>query len=452
MEKVLKDRKDLMGSIGSRPGSMKTFFVVWSGQLVSLMGSSMTGFALGVWIFQQTGSATSFALTLLFNMLPKAVVAPVAGILADAHDRRWIMIVADTMAGMATLAVASLLVADRLSVWHIYALTALNASASALQAVAFSAAVTQLVPKREFGRANGLLQLGEGAGQVVAPLLAGVLMGKSGVLGVVLVDMATFVFAVGTLLSVRVPGIPMDPKVEAENEGTWLKRFQRAVMFLRTRPGLLGLMLVFALVNFFVGVAEAVLTPMVLSTTGPESLGIILTAGGIGMLAGSLVASVFRGGRRKVYAVFGAYALLGASVSLAGISASVGVVGVAVFSAFFFLPTVMSASQAILQRKVAPEIQGRVFGLRIFLNTLSFAAAYLLGGVTADSVFEPWMRQGGALAGTLGPLIGTGPGRGMGLMFVLMGILAVLSALSTFAQPRIRRVEIELPDMVGGNG
>jgi MFS family permease len=124
----------------------------------------------------------------------------------------------------------------------------------------------------------------------------------------------------------------------------------------------------------------------------------------------------------------------------------VALVSIAVFLAFLALPTVMGASQAILQAKVAPDIQGRVFGLRITLNTLSFALAYLLGGVLADKLFEPMMAENGLLAGSVGGLIGVGPGRGMGLMFVLMGILAVISALSAFAHPRIRRVEIELPD------
>jgi uncharacterized membrane protein (DUF485 family) len=216
-----------------------------------------------------------------------------------------------------------------------------------------------------------------------------------------------------------------------------MAQIRQAVRYLLDRPGLFGLTLVLALANFFVGVAEAVLTPMVLSFTSPNKLGLVLTIGGIG-----------GGGKRKVYAAFGAYALLGASVIVAGVQPSITLVSIALFLVFFFLPTVMSASQAIMQAKVAPEIQGRVFGLRMFVNTLAFAVAYLLGGPLADNIFEPWMVEGGALAGILGPVIGIGPGRGMGLMFISMGLLSVITALSAFAYPRIRRVEVELPDMV----
>lgn len=428
--------------------SLKVFLVVWIGQVVSILGSGMTGFALGVWIFQQTGSATSFALTLLFNMLPKALVAPLAGVVADRYDRRKIMMLTDLIAGLATMSVAGLFLAGQLTLWHIYLLVAVNASASALQGPAFGAAVTQLVPKNQYGRANGLLQLGEGLGQIMAPVLAGILIAIYGLASVVLFDMLTFLFAVTTLQLIRFPPVPGSEQVDNESPASWTSQLGQAAHYLRVRPGLLGLLLVFSLVNFFVGGAEAVLTPMVLSFTTPEKLGLIMTTGGVGMLLGSMLVSVLGNTPHKVYAVFGAYALLGGAVVLAGLQPSVTLVAVAVFLAFFFLPTVMGSSQAILQAKVAPKIQGRVFGLRIFLNTISFAVAYLVGGTLADRFFEPWMGEGGWLANTFGPLIGAGPGRGMGLMFVMMGILAILTALVAFAFPRIRRVESELPDAI----
>jgi DHA3 family macrolide efflux protein-like MFS transporter len=261
-------------------------------------------------------------------------------------------------------------------------------------------------------------------------------------------DLLTFMFAVATLLLVRFPNISQTRGDRLVNASTWRSQVGQALDYLWARPGLLGLMLVFALVNFFVGVAEAVLTPMVLSFTTPETLGVVMTFGGLGMLVGSLLLTVFGGGQRKVNAVFGAYAVLGLAVCSAGLRPSALLVGAAVFLAFLCLPTVMGASQAILQAKVASKIQGRVFGLRIFLNTLTFTFAYLIGGFLADSFFEPLMAENSPLAYSVGRLIGVGPGRGMGLMFILMGILAVLSAFSAFAYPRIRRVEIELPDAV----
>jgi MFS family permease len=428
--------------------SMQVFMMVWIGQVVSILGSSMTGFALGVWIFQQTGSATSFALTLLFNMLPKALVSPLAGILADRYNRRQIMMATDFMAGMATLFTAGLFLSGNLSIWHIYLLTAINASASAIQAPAFGAAVAQLVPKAQFGRANGMIQLGEGIGLVLAPLLAGLLIGIFGLAGVLLFDMVTFIFAVSILIFVRFPELNQTSQEMLEKGKSWKSQLVQAVNYLRIRPGLLGLVLVFTLANFFLGAAEAVLTPMVLSFTTAENLGLVMTIAGLGMLIGSLLVTAFGNIERKAYAVFGAYALLGLAVVVAGLRPSVVLISSALFFAFFALPTVMSFSQAIMQSKVEPNIQGRVIGLRMFMNTLAFAAAYLLGGTLADGLFEPLMAENGLLAAVIGAIIGAGPGRGMGLMFVLMGLLAVLTALSGFSHPRIRNVERELPDMV----
>ena len=429
---------------------MRVFLVVWFGQVVSILGSSMTGFALGVWIFQQTGSATSFALTLLFNMLPKALVSPVAGILADHYDRRKIMIMTDLTAGIATFVTAFLFLTGNLSIWHIYLLTAINASASAIQAPAFGAAVTQLVPKNQFGRANGLIQLGEGIGLVLAPLLAGVFIGLFGLASVLLFDMATFVIAVSILILVRFPGLIQTKEAELAVESTWKNQLRQAVKYLWIRPGLLGLMLVFTLANFFLGAAEAVLTPMVLSFTSADKLGLIMTIAGLGMLIGSLLVTAFGNIQWKAYAVFGAYTLLGTAVVVAGLLPSIVLISSALFLAFFALPAVMSFSQAIMQSKVDPKIQGRVIGLRMFMNTLAFAAAYLLGGTLADRLFEPLMAETGFLAASVGSIIGTGPGRGMGLMFTIMGILAILTALGGFAHPRLRNVERELPDMVEG--
>lgn len=433
----------------SKTAVFRTFLIVWFGQVVSLLGSSMTGFALGVWVYQQTGSATGFALTLLFNMLPKAIFAPLAGVIADRFDRRKIMMMTDLGAGLTTVFTAVLLLSGNLAIWHIYLFTALNASFSAVQGPAFAAAITQLVHKEQFGRANGLMQLGQGIGQILAPALAGLLIASAGLWTVLIVDMATFFVAVSTLFSVRFPDYrPAADETTVPQKESWRQQIVQGWCYLWTRPGLLGLVLVFAAVNFFVGIAEAVLTPMILSFTSPEKLGMIMTIGGVGLLLGSILMSVWGGGKRKVITIFGAYAIVALGVFLAGLSPVVWLLATAVFLAFFFLPLVMGASQALMQAKVAPEVQGRVFSLNGMLNTLSFALAYLIGGPLADRIFEPLMVANGPLSGSIGTIIGVGPGRGMGLMFVVMGILAMITAASAFAYPRIRHLETELPDMV----
>ena len=203
------------------------------------------------------------------------------------------MIATDFVAGTATLLTAGLFLTGSLSIWHIYLLTAINASASALQAPAFGAAVTQLVPKSQFGRANGLIHLGEGIGLVIAPLLAGLFIGLFGLASVLLFDMVTFIIAVSILFFVRFPDIVEPEEHILEKQNNWKNQLGQAVNYLWTRPGLFGLILVFTLANFFLGAAEAVLTPMVLSFTSADKLGLIMTMGGLGMLIGSLLVTAF---------------------------------------------------------------------------------------------------------------------------------------------------------------
>jgi MFS family permease len=357
------------------------------------------------------------------------------------------MILSDTGAAASTLALANLLLAGRLEVWQIYAATFANAAFSTLQTPAFAAALTQLVPKAQFGRVNGLMQLGDGVGQLVAPMLAGAVFGLAGLQAVLLLDLATFLFAVATLTVTRFPALEFRRET-TDRRRSFSTDLREGWQYIASRPGLVALMVVFALANYLVGNAEAVLTPMILSFAPPETLGMMLTLGGLGMLFGSVVLSAWGGGRRRVYAVLGFYALLGSSVVAAGVSPSVPLVTAALFVAFFCVPIVIGANHAILQTKVAPQIQGRVFALRTMLNTGAFALAYVTGGPLADGLFEPWMAQGGALTGIVGRVIGVGPGRGIGLMFIIMGALAILTALGGLFYPPLRRVEQELPDAV----
>ena len=257
---------------------------------MSLVGSSLTGFALGVWVYQRSGSVTQFALISLFTALPGIVFSPVAGALVDRWDRRRAMMLSDAGAGACTLAVAVLLLAGRLEVWHIYIAMALSSTFSAFQWPAYSAATTLLVPKEQFGRASGMVQLGEAVAQIASPVLAGVLMGFIGIHGVILIDVATFLFALVTLLAVRVPR----PETTAEGKaakGSLLHEAAFGWTYIRARPGLLGLLLFFAATNFATGIVGVLFTPLVLSFTTVDVLGLLMSIGGLGILAGSLTMS-----------------------------------------------------------------------------------------------------------------------------------------------------------------
>lgn len=426
---------------------MRVFILMWFGQLVSLIGSGLTGFALGVWVYQRTNSVTQFALISLSTALPFIVISPVAGALVDRWNRRWVMIFSDSGAGLSSLTIALLLATSKLETWHIYLVTAVSSTFSAFQWPAYTAATTLLVPKQHLGRASGMTQLGESIAQLISPVLGGVLLVTIQLQGIILLDFATFLFALVTLLSIRFPEIKTIPARETGKDSLQISAAY-GWTYITARPGLLGLLIFFAASNFLVGVVSVLITPLVLSFTSAAVLGTILSCGGIGMLVGSLVISTCGVPQRLIYGVLGFELLGGLCILVAGLHTSVPLFAVSAFLFFFGLPITNACSQVIWQKKVAPDVQGRVFGIRRMITESSLPLAYLIAGPLVDQVFEPLMAPNGPLAGSIGQLIGVGPGRGIGLLFIVMGTLTMLATVVAYQYPRLRLVEIELPDAI----
>ncbi len=427
--------------------SMRTFLVIWTGQFVSLIGSGLTSFALGVWVFMETESVTPLALVALFATVPHLVLAPFAGALVDRWDRRKTMIFSDSGAAVSTAAVAVLLYTGNLEVWHIYVVAGVSASFSTFQWPAYSAATTLLVPKRHLARAAGMVQTAQSASQIMAPMMAGLLIVTIEIWGIFLLDFATFLIAVGTLLVIRVPQ-PERTAEGQEGKGSFLQEVAYGWSYIRNRPGLLALLVFFAGINFSFSSLGVLFVPMVLSFASPAILGTLQSAGGVGMLLGGLVLSVWGGPAKRVYGVLGFGALAGATTIFLGVKPDVFLIAAASVTTFFAIPIVNGCSQAIWQVKTAPDVQGRVFSVRRAVAWSTTPVSYLLVGPLADKVFEPAMAADGLLAAHLGRIIGVGPGRGIGLMLIVVGVLMAVVAGICFLYPRLRHVEEELPDMV----
>jgi MFS family permease len=426
------------------PG-FRTFLLIWFGQLISLTGTGLTGFALGVWVYQRTGSVTQFALIALATTLPGILFSPIAGALVDRWDRRWAMFLSDAGASVCTLSMCLLLFAGRLQVWEIYIAMSISSTITAFQWPAYSAATTLLVPKEHLGRASGMVQIADAVAQIGSPTIAGVMMGVFPIYTILLLDFSTYIFALFTLLITRFP----KPEVTVESttrQGSLLREATFGWTYIVARPGLLGLLLYFAANNFTTGFAQVLFTPLVLSFSTPAILGLIMSAGGIGFLGGSLVMSIWGGPKQRILGILGFNLLQGVTLLAAGIPPRVVIYAVAVF--FFFLgqPLINGCSQAIWQVKTAPDVQGRVFAMRRMIAWSSMPFSYLLAGPLADHVFEPLLIQGGPLANSVGRIIGVGPGRGIGLFFIIMGILVLATTVGFYLFPPLRRVEVELPD------
>jgi MFS family permease len=430
---------------------MNRFLIIWAGQLISLIGSGLTSFALGVWILEQSGRATPFSLVVLLATLPRILLAPLAGSLADRWNRRRIMILADSGDALVTLATALLLLSGRLAVWHVALLAPLSAAFAAFQSPAYAASVVMLVPKEHLPRANGLMQMGRAIEILLAPTLAGVLFGWVGMEGVVLIDFASYVFAIGALLVVRIPQPQASTMAPREGRGVLLRDLAFGWGYLRERAGLLGLLLYFALANFALNLSVVLMGPLVLSFGTADTFGVLRTVCGVGMLVGSIALSVWGGPRHRVSGAIGSVGLGALGLMLAGIRPVGGVVGAGLFLLLFCIPIAAGLSRVVFQSKIEPAAQGRVMAVSEILSHSMMPLAYLISGPLADYVCEPWMREGGLLATTIiGEMIGVGAGRGIGLMFVISGLVLLLASGVTLANPRVRRIEVEITDAVVG--
>lgn len=426
--------------------SLRVFILIWLGELVSIIGSGLSGFALGVWVYQRTGSVTQFALISLCTTLPVIVISPIAGALVDRWNQRWTMIVGNLGAGLSTLALALMFFAGQLKVWHIYLATAAISTCSAFNSPAYGAATTLLLPKQHLGRASGLLYLGPSIAQLISPVLAGVLVVTIQIKGVILIDFATFLFALVTLLFVRFPKAKTKAAAEAK-KGSLLHEVTYGWTYITSRPGLLMLVIFLAASNFLLGIVEVLAAPLVLSFASAAVLGTVLSIGGSGMVVGSLVMITWGGPQRLINSVFGFMLLSGLCILVAGLRPDAPLFALAAFLFFFGMPLISGSSQVIFQRKVVPDVQGRVFALTGMIAGSSIPLAYLVAGPLADHLFEPLLAPGGPLTGSIGKLIGVGKGRGIGLMFIVIGALTILATVVAYQYPRLRLLESELPDV-----
>jgi MFS family permease len=426
---------------------MKTFVIVWIGQIISLLGSAMTGFAVTIWVYEGTEKATALALTGFFWITPLLLLSPVAGAIVDRSNRKLMMMLSDLAAGAATIAVLILHATGHLQVWHLFVTNAISGAFQAFQWPAYSAAISVMLPKEQYARANGMMELAGSGSNIFAPMLAGALLGPLGLDGILLIDIVTFVFAVGTLLFVHIPQ-PQTTAAGREGQGSlWTESFY-GLRYIVDRPSLLGLQLVFLLGNFVAGLAFTVFAALILARTGNDELvfGSVQSAGAIGGVAGGLAMTAWGGPKHRVHGVLGGWAFSGLTLVLLGLGRSLPVWAVASFLGQFLVPILNGSNQAIWQAKVAPDVQGRVFSMRRLIAWFVSPLSALLAGPLADLLLEPAMREGGALADVWGGLVGTGPGAGMALIFVLGGGLSALVGLSAYTVRVIRDAEALLPD------
>jgi len=433
---------------------MRTFIILWLGQLASSIGSSMTYFALTLWIWQQTQSATAIALILVFYQLPQVAISVLSGILVDRVSRKYLLIVSDTASACCTFSVGILAATQVLQTWHIYFIAAIIGCFGNIQALTYSTMIPLLVSKQHHTRASSMGAMVGYAAGILSPAFAGVLYPKIGLLGITAIDMGTFAIAIFTLLIVPIPQtlrVEIDKSPEVKTEVKTGKRiWQEATFGLRyiaSQRSLFAMVIAMSSFAFLNQISETLYQPMILARTDDNSqiLGTVVAASGVGGVVGGIFLSIWGGFHRRIFGML--FGFIGAGLSNLGLGIGLPVIwAIARFAASLHSPLIFSSYMAVWYAKVAPDLQGRVFAADYLIGLVIESTASLTAGLLADQVFEPAMRSGGWFFSLLTPLIGAGAGSGIALLYILNSCCMVVVGIGSFKVRRLRDAEALMPD------
>ena len=366
---------------------MRGFSLIWLGQIVSLVGSAMTWFAFTIWAWEKTGKASALATISFFAFLPGVLLTPVAGAFVDRWDRKLVMLLSDFATALGTLTIFLIYVFGSLQIWHIYAVGILAGFFTAFQYPAYAAAVTTMLSKEDYARAEGMLGAGRALSGILAPLFAAALLGFIGLSGIMLIDLATFLFAFGTLVLIHVPQ-PKQTEVGLKSKSTLWQEIQFGFRYITERQSLRSLTILFMLAGVFLAIGATLMAPLVLSLThnNESALAAVQATGAVGGVVGGVLLGLWGGTKRRIHNVLigGAGACL-LGILWLGVSSTFLFWCIGSFLFAFFEPFVEGGNLAIWQTKVEADVQGRVFSARHLLVQIPYLLGILLAGYLAEA-------------------------------------------------------------------
>lgn len=383
---------------------MRKFTILWLGQIISLIGSAMTWFAFTIWAWEQTGKASALATISFFAFLPTVLLTPIAGVFVDRWNRKLVMLLSDLATALGTLAIFLIYSFGNLQIWHIYLVSILAGFFTAFQYPAYSAAVTTMLSKEDYARAEGMLGSARALSGILAPIFAAALLVPLGLRGIMLIDLATFLFAFGTLLFIHIPQ-PEQTETGKQSKGTLWQEIQFGFRYIREKKSLRALTILFMVAGIFLAIGATLMAPLVLSRTGnsESALATVQSTGAIGGVVGGVILSLWGGTKRRIHTVLigGAGACL-LGILWIGLGNAVIVWAMGSFFFAFFEPFVEGGNIAIWQVQVPADVQGRVFSARHLLVQVPYLFGILISGYLAEASAIPLVL---ILAGAVGALV-----------------------------------------------
>jgi len=414
------------------------FLIVWTGEWISSIGSGLTAFVLGVYVYQMTQTAASVAGITLCAFLPSILLSPIGGVLADRYDRRLMMILGDVCSAIGLLFILIIMLIGEPSLWQIYVGVTFSSIFVSLLEPAYKATITDLLSEEQYAKASGLVQLASASKYLLSPVLAGILLSIMNIKLILLIDISTFLVTVLAVFAVK---RNMKAASKSKTKQHFVKELKEGWNVLVSSKGVLQLTLILTIVTFYIGFLQTLFTPMLLPLTDSKTLGTVMSVSAVGMLIGSLIIGIFSLNSKYVHVLAIALGFAGLFFSLVGLTTNLFFIAAAGFLFFSTLPFINTSADVMIRRQINNEVQGRAWGIISILSQFGYVAAYVLSGVLADHVFNPLLREGGSLASTVGKVMGVGEGRGIGLLFIVCGFLIVVLALFIPTMKTIRKLE-----------
>ncbi len=407
---------------------LKNFLILWSTQSVSQLGSSITAFALTLWLYEKTGSSLSTAALTICSYAPYVLMSIFAGALTDRFDKKKTMLVCDVLAVFCTIVVFGLHSTNRLLVWHLYVLNAISGLMNTVQQPASEVAMTIIIPEKYYQQTSGLRSLSRSLISILNPLIATALYSFVGLNGAIAVDIGSFVVAFAALqFFIEIP------KRQGERKESVLVLAKEGIGFLKDNPMIMTLILFMAGVNLVASAFDATLPGYVLPNPkgGQAVLGIVTSCSGVAMIIGSLIVSVLPKPKDRVKVVYLTMLFsLGTENFLLAFAREPFIWCVGQIIGWILVP-VMSANLDVILRSTIPvELQGRVYACRNTLQFFTIPIGLFLGGFMVDNVCEPLMFALGD-SSILKTLFGTGKGSGAAFMLFILGVSGSIFCIIT---------------------
>lgn len=409
--------------------NLKSYLALWGTQSLSTLGSGMTGYALVLWLYLDSGSALQTALLSVCSYAPYVIMSIFAGALSDRWNKKKTMLVCDLLAALSTVAVLLLIKTGSLVPWHLYLINAVSGLMNTVQQPASEVAATLLIPKEYYQKTSGLRSFSQSLNSILTPIFATMLFTFGGIETVIAVDLFTFAAAFIVLwLFIKIPEVR---KKEEGKEKSLLSSAREGLVWLKNKPLILRLIMFLACINLVASMYDTALPAMLLSKSsgGETVLGLVNACVGAASLVGSVISVALPAPKNRVGAIcFALFISMSTENFLLAFTNSPVLWCVGAVLGWITIPFMNANMDVIFRNEIPAEMQGRVYSCRNTLQFFSIPVGFFLGGFLTDKVFEPLMA-GQAEGSLLVRIFGSEKGSGGALLFTVIGAAGVAVCL-----------------------